>query len=609
MSNSSSLLKPELLAPARNYDTAVAAVDHGADAVYMGAEKFGAREAAGNSLRDVAKAVAYAHRFGVKLYLTLNTILYEHEVSEARRLAVAGCDTGCDALIVQDMAFLTMDLPPVALHASTQVHAATPEKVKFLQDVGFSRVVLARELSLSQIADIRAAAPTVELEAFVHGALCVSYSGQCYLSRRLTGRSANRGACAQPCRSAYSLIDGCGKTLVKNKHLLSLRDLNLTGYLRNLAQAGVCAFKIEGRLKDTCYVKNVVAHYRKTIDEVFAGQKKPSSGQVYFDFDPQPCKTFSRGFTTYFIDGKPQSMASISTQKSLGEEVGVIRQVGNRHVDLELKAKVSAGDGICFLNGSGVLHGANVNRAEGSRLFLQDMAGVTVGATVFRNFDIAFRRQLAGRSARRLVNAEIALTATPTSVSLTATDEDGISATLLIDKKNIAAANEDKSLNTIKEQLKKSGSFMFSITCVSVNTDKPYFYAVSELNGWRRAVLEQLEQQRQLLYAVERKCITKNSTPYPDARLSFKGNVLNSYARKFYEQHGVADVSPAFEQEQPQGAAPLMTTRYCLLRELGCCKKSGAGKKLQEPLFLENNGCRLRLKFCCRECEMTVEKA
>lgn len=607
--NSSSLLKPELLAPAKNYDTAVAAVDHGADAVYMGAERFGAREAAGNSLRDVAKAVAYAHRFGVKLYLTLNTILYEHEVGDARQLAIAACDAGCDALIVQDMAFLTMDLPPIALHASTQVHNATPEKVKFLQDAGFSRVVLARELSLLQVAGIRAAAPKVELEAFVHGALCVSYSGQCYLSQHLTGRSANRGACAQPCRSAYSLIDGCGRTVVKDRHLLSLRDLNLTAYLRSLSQAGVCAFKIEGRLKDICYVKNVVAHYRKAIDEVFAGQKKPSSGQVHFDFDPQPCKTFSRGFTTYFIDGNPQSMASVSTQKSLGEEVGVIRQVGSKYVDIKPKVKVSDGDGVCFFDSRGVLHGAHVNRAEGSRLFLQNMVGATVGATVFRSFDIAFRRQLAGRSARRLVDAEISLTATPASVRLTATDEDGISATLLIDKKNIAAANGDKSLSIIKEQLRKSGNFIFNITSVSVDTYEPYFYAISELNGWRRAILEQLEQQRLRQYAAKRKDTTKSPTPYPDSTLSFKGNVLNAYARKFYEQHGVADVSPAFEQEQPKGAAPLMTTRYCLLRELGCCKQSGSGKKLQEPLFLENNGCRLRLRFSCKVCEMTVEKA
>lgn len=608
MMNTCSLLKPELLAPARSYDVAVAAVDHGADAVYMAAEKFGAREAAGNPLRDVERAAAYAHRFGAKLYLTLNTILHEHELDEARRTAVAACNAGCDALIVQDMAFLAMDLPPVALHASTQVHNASPEKVKFLQDVGFSRVVLARELSLAQIADIRAAAPDVELEAFVHGALCVSYSGQCYLSSYLTGRSANRGVCAQPCRSAYSLVDGHGRTVVKDKCLLSLRDLNLTQHLRGLAEAGVCSFKVEGRLKDAAYVKNVVAHYRKAIDEVFFGQKKPSSGRVYFGFDPQPDKTFSRGFTTGFAVGEPLRMASFDTPKSLGEEVGVIRRVGSRYVEVEATAEIRSGDGICFFGKDGALYGAGVNRAEGSRLFLQSMAGAVVGASVFRSFDAAFRRQLAGRSARRLVDVEIRLAATPATVTITATDEDGVSVSLLVEKENVAATAGEKSLDAIKVQLKKSGNFMFNVTDVVVNTDKPYFYTISEVNGWRRAVLEQLEQKRLSVYVVKQKSRVENAVSYPDSALSYKGNVLNSCAKKFYERHGVADVSPAFELERPSGAA-LMTTRYCLLRELGCCKKSGADKKLHEPLFLENNGRRLRLKFCCSSCEMTVEEA
>ncbi|MDR3366485.1 MAG: U32 family peptidase [Prevotellaceae bacterium] len=601
-------MKPELLAPAKNLDVAIAAVNHGADAVYMGAVKFGAREAAGNSLRDVAKALAYAHRFGVKLYLTLNTILYERELNEAHRIAVEAYEMGCDALIVQDMAFLEMDLPPIALHASTQAHSASPEKVKFLQDVGFSRVVLARELSLSQIADVRAFVQHVELEAFVHGALCVSYSGQCYLSQYLTGRSANRGVCAQPCRSAYSLIDGSGKTLVKDKHLLSLRDLNLTERLHSLAQAGVCSFKIEGRLKDIGYVKNVVAHYRKAIDKIFFGQKKPSSGQIYFGFDPQPDKTFSRGFTTYFADGTPQSMASLSTPKSLGEKIGVIQQIGNSCISIKQKIEVRAGDGICFFDKSGTLHGANVNRVEGCRLFLQNLSGATAGAAVFRSFDIAFQRQLAGSSAQRLVEVKMRLEATPTSVCITATDEDGVMVALHADKKNVVAENEAKALAAVKEQLKKSGSFMFRTTCVDVKTEKPYFYAISELNGWRRTVLEQLEQKRQSLYVVKHKAIEQNSVPYPYFKLSFKGNVLNSYAKKFYERHGVTDVSPAFEQEQPQGAATLMTTRYCLLRELGFCKQRKQGKLLQEPLFLENNGYKLRLKFDCKACEMAVEK-
>ena len=598
--------KPELLAPAKNLDVAIAAVDHGADAVYMGADRFGAREAAGNSLRDVGKALAYAHRFGVKLYLTLNTILYEHELAEARRLAVDACEMGCDALIVQDMAFLEMDLPPIALHASTQANNLTPQKVKFLQDVGFSRVVLARELSLAEVAEMRAAAPEVELEAFVHGALCVSYSGQCYLSSYLTGRSANRGACAQPCRSAYNLIDGSGKTLVKGKRLLSLRDLNLTGHLLGLAQAGVCSFKVEGRLKDVGYVKNVVAHYRKAIDSAFAGQKKPSSGQTYLRFDPQPDKTFSRGFTAFFAAGAPERMASINTPKSLGEQVGVIRSVGSGSIDVALSATVSAGDGVCFFGKSGALHGANVNRVEGSRLFLQDLSGAAPGAPVFRSFDIAFQRQLAGRSAQRLVEVRMLLEATPESARLTATDEDGISASLCLSRSNAAADSEANALSTVKEQLKKSGGSMFRVVRVDVVADKPYFYPISEINRWRRTALEQLEQKRLALYAAKRRWIEKNDAPYPDLKLGFNGNVLNSYAKKFYERHGVADVSPAFEQKQPPGAAALMATRYCILRELGFCKQKKLVNALHEPLFLENNGYKLRLQFNCSTCEMTL---
>jgi putative protease len=600
-------LKPELLAPARNLDVAIAAVDHGADAVYMGAGKFGAREAAGNSLRDVAKALAYAHRFGVKLYLTLNTILYEHELDEARRLAVDAYEMGCDALIVQDMAFLEMGLPPIALHASTQANNASPEKVKFLQDVGFSRVVLARELSLLQVAAIRAAAPDVELEAFVHGALCVSYSGQCYLSCYLTGRSANRGVCAQPCRSAYNLIDGSGRTLVKGKHLLSLRDLNLTEHLQGLAQAGVCSFKVEGRLKDVGYVKNTVAHYRKAIDSVFLGQKKPSSGQICLNFDPQPGKTFSRGFTACFVGETSGSMTTINTPKSVGEQVGLIQRVGGGSIDVALSAEVSAGDGVCFFDKRGALHGANVNRVEGSRLFLQDVSGAAAGAAVFRSFDIAFQRQLAGGSARRLVDVKMLLEATSTGVCVTATDEDGISVSLCVDKDNVAADSEAKALAAVRAQLAKSGGSMFRVVRVDVAADRPYFYPISELNRWRRTVLEQLEQKRQSLYAVEHRHIEKNTVPYPDLALSFKGNVLNSYAVKFYKRHGVTDISPAFEQKQPSGTVALMTTRYCLLQELGFCKQKKLGKVLQEPLFLENNGYKLRLKFCCERCEMTVE--
>ncbi len=601
---------PELLAPAKNLEVALAAINHGADALYMGAAKFGAREAAGNSLQDIEKAVRYAHKFRAKVFLTLNTILHEHELEEARKLAVAAYEMGCDALIVQDMAFLEMDLPPIALHASTQTHNTTPEKVKFLQDVGFQRVVLARELSLRQIAEIRTAT-TVELESFIHGALCVSYSGQCYLSHMLTGRSANRGACAQPCRSAYNLVDEQGKIIVRNKHLLSLRDLNLTDQLQQLAQAGVCSFKIEGRLKDADYVKNVVGHYRKTLDEVFAGQKRPSSGHVDLNFEPNPAKTFSRGFSTYFAaKDKPANLASLNTPKSVGEKLGRIKSLDKQSITIEFESealRLNPGDGICFFDKTGNLHGTNVNRAEGNRLWLNNMSDINAGAPLFRNFDLNFQKQLDNsNSAKRLINVEIAFESNENSVQLTAKDEDGIINTQIFEKEYIKSNNSAKTLATIQEQLSKAGSSIFNITNVKANSNETGFYAISELNSWRRTILEKLEEKRDLYYQNEGQSNTKNNTPYPNLNLSFKGNVLNSLSKQFYMRHGVKEIAPAYEAEKPIGEVELMVTRYCLLRELGSCKKDKSGKRLQEPLFLENNGRRLKLNFDCRNCQMKV---
>jgi len=597
---------PELLAPAKNLEVALAAVNHGADAVYMGAAKFGAREAASNSLHDVEKAVKYAHKFRAKVFLTLNTILHEHELDEARKIAVAAYNMGCDALIVQDMALLEMDLPPIALHASTQAHNATPEKVKFLQDVGFKRVVLARELSLAQIAEIRAAT-TVELECFIHGALCVSYSGQCYLSQMLVGRSANRGACAQPCRSAYNLIDGKNNTLLKNAHLLSLKDLNLTQHVQSLAQAGVCSFKIEGRLKDVDYVKNVAAYYRKTLDEVFAGQKKPSSGKIYFNFEPNPEKTFSRGFTGYFVENGKAVLCTLNTAKSVGEPMGKIKSFDSRSITVDTKSKFAAGDGICFFDKSNILHGTNINRVEGNRLWLQSMEGVSEGCSLYRNFDIAFQKQLSNpHSAKRLIDVKIKLEVSETSVRISATDEDGVCVSQLFEKQMVAANNEAKTLATIHEQLSKSGSSMFNIIDVEIKYSKPPFYTIAELNSWRRDILTKLEEKREQNYVVKNVRFTKNSIPNPTLSLNFKGNVLSSLARRFYERHGVQKIAPAYEAEKPAGEAELMLTRYCILRELNCCKKDKKANHLHEPLYLENNGRMLKLRFDCVRCEMAV---
>jgi putative protease len=603
---------PELLAPAKDYAVAVAAINHGADAVYMAADRFGARAAAGNSLADLERAAVYAHRYRAKLYLTLNTILHEHELEAAQQLATAAYHAGCDALIVQDMALLEMALPPIALHASTQCHIATPSKAMLLHSAGFRRAVLARELSPMQIAHIAQAAPALELEAFVHGALCVSYSGQCYLSCHLTGRSANRGECAQPCRSAYNLVDGSGSLLARNKHLLSLRDLNLTNHLQALAQCSVRSFKIEGRLKDIGYVKNLVAHYRRAMDATFAGQKKPSSGSVVLRFEPNPDKTFSRGYTTYFCAAPQPSMASLDTPKSLGENMGNITHVEGRCLTLASPdgATFRTGDGVCFLGKNGELHGANIVRVEGNRIWLGNADGANVGAALHRNLDVAFQRQLAAdNSAERRITVRLQFVATPSGITLTATDEDGVSATFSAAQSGAEAENADLAMATIKVQLGKSGSSIFSIAELNASCDKPRFYRAAALNEWRRTALQMLEAERlkQQRSPTPTPPTADISTPptSDSPSLDYRANVLNSLAKQHYARQGASRIAPAYELHPPR-VAELMRSRYCILRELGCCKKT-CSHPLREPLFLENNGRKLRLKFDCARCEMVVE--
>jgi putative protease len=511
------------------------------------------------------------------------------------------------------MALLEMDLPPIPLHASTQAHNATPKKVKFLQDVGFKRVVLARELSLTDIAAIRAAA-TVELESFIHGALCVCYSGQCYLSQMLVGRSANRGACAQPCRSIYDLVDGNNNIVLKNKHLLSLKDLNLTRHLQQLAEAGICSFKIEGRLKDIDYVKNTVAHYRKTIDNhpYFKEQKTPSLGKVELNFEPQPEKTFSRGFTSYFVEDNLHKVASHDTAKATDEEIGVVQSLDKNSISVKFKGdkfvELHSGDGVCFVSPQSKLFGGGVNKAEGNRLWLQNMEGVQKGCAVFRNHDHLFQKLLASpHSARRLIGVEISFEATEKFVHLTATDESGLSTSLTVEKQAVEAKDKNKALAAIVEQLSKQSNLTFKVLNVNVKSYSTNFYTISELNGWRRTLLDDLEQKRdeQPTYKDTQKII-KNQIPYPELNLNFKGNVLNSLSKQFYERHGVQKIAPAYEAEGLKNEAELMTTRYCLLRELGRCKQDKSAEKLQEPLYLENNGKRLRLQFDCKNCKMNV---
>lgn len=597
----------ELLSPAKNLEQGIAAIGYGADAVYVGAPRFGAREAASNSFEDVEQLIRYAHRYQTKVFVVVNTIVYEHELEVAERVARWAYNAGADALIVQDMAFLEMGLPPIALHASTQTHNITPDKAKFLQDVGFERVILARELSLQQIADIRRQT-SVELEAFVHGALCVSYSGQCYMSEAITGRSANRGACAQPCRSAYDLVDGTGSIILKNKHLLSLKDFNLSRSLRQLADAGICSFKIEGRLKNIDYVKNITALYRKELDAILEERSeycRASSGKVYFGFTPDAQKSFNRGFTTYFTQKREENLTGFDTAKATGAFVGKVVAVGKASFEVDGKVTLANGDGICFVSKSGALVGTNVNRVEGRTIFPFKMDGLAAGIKIYRNYDHQFARLLENNSTERLIDVAIRFEYANGALSIGATDEDGFTSSIEVNERFDVAQKAERALQNIEQQLGKSGGGIFRVADVVVSCDEAPFIAISALNGYRRTLLEALEAKRVASLPEAASSIIPNSIPYPEQVLDYLGNVVNSFSRKFYERHGVLQMDEGYEISHVDGAH-LMTTKYCLRYELGACLKTAGAAKLKEPLFLENNGQRFRLQFDCARCQMIV---
>ncbi|WP_298063324.1 U32 family peptidase [uncultured Rikenella sp.] len=593
----------ELLAPAGTAAIGKAAIDAGADAVYIGAERFGARTAAGNSMDDIAALVKYAHGFGARVYLTMNTLLLDDELPDAQRTAWAAYEAGVDALIVQDMAFTQFDLPPIALHASTQTFNLTPQRALFLASAGFSRIVLERGASLAQIRKIRSALPDhIELEAFVHGAICVSYSGQCYLGHALCGRGGNRGACAQPCRSQYNLVNDRGETLIQNKCLLSLRDLNLSGRLEELIGAGVCSLKIEGRLKEEDYVVNNTAYYHRLLHS--SGVPRLSAGKVACGFEPNPSKSFSRGFTTYYWDGKRAGVLAPEA-KSLGEAIGRVLQSDGRTLVLRLMPDrvVHNGDGLCFPTGSGRLEGASVNRAEGNRLLLNKTVDVPPGTEVYRNFD---------RSFRPAATRSIPTTVVFTGSAVTATDETGISATVPLPEDYDPALNRELAERNIRNAFSKSGGTIFDITEVSV-PEVPAgplpFIPAAELNGLRRRLLEELLSARLAAY--------RRPEPYrrPDAVLSlppgirrdFRANVANALAEKFYRDAGFEIVERALEaQDDPDLIGrEVMRTPYCIRRETGRCLKEYPECR-SEKLFLENNGVRLELSFHCAECEMGI---
>ncbi len=604
----------ELLSPAKDAECGIEAIRHGADAVYIGAAHFGARAAAGNSVEDIARLCEFAHLFGAKVYVTINTILYDNELSDVEKLVWQLYEAGVDALIVQDAALLRLALPPIALHASTQMNNCTAEQVRFLEHAGFSQIVLARELSLQEISQIHSAT-SLPLEVFVHGALCVSYSGRCYASQHCFARSANRGRCAQFCRLAFDLVDADGEVLIGNKHLLSLRDMNRSGSVEEMLDAGVASFKIEGRLKSTAYVKNVTAYYRRQIDAVIARRPeefcRSSYGTATLTFTPSLEKSFNRGFTDYFLHGKRGMWHNFDTPKAMGEYIGTVSRTDNRRTVFNLNLKegvrLEAGDGLCFIDCEGKLRGFYVNHVEGNCVTPSSDTPLYKGVEVYRNADHNFEKILAKPSAERRLAATLKLEETPEGYRLEISDEMG-------EKADFSVVTEHEDARTpqadnVRKQLSKLGNTPFRADEVQVLLNGNRFIPSSALADWRREVVARLAQAHKDNYVREERSAEKplaGGAEIPK-KLDFTANIANNVARSFYEEMGVGEMEPAYElQEVPRAA--LMTCKYCLRYALGHCPKVRPDvRPLNEPLSLRTaDGKCFPLTFDCKNCRMSV---
>lgn len=594
----------ELLSPAKDLACGIEAIRCGADAVYIGAPHFGARAAAGNSVDDIAQLVAYAHQYGVHVYATMNTIIFDDELEEARMLALKLHEVGVDALITQDMALQQMNLP-IPLNASTQMDNRTPEHVNALAALGFKRVILARELSLDEIKKIRHATD-IELEVFVHGALCVSYSGRCYASQHCFGRSANRGTCAQVCRLAYDLVDVDGNVLVRQKHLLSLKDLNRSRSLEALMDAGVASFKIEGRLKDVAYVKNVTAFYRQKIDEILSRRpeyRRASYGHEHIDFQPCLEKSFNRGFTDYFLRGRTEDVSAPDTPKSVGEPVGHVKAVRGREIKVGGLTTFHNGDGLCYFDSKGRLQGFRVNRVEGNVLHLSEaMPEVPLHAPLYRNYDAQFVNLVSKKSDERTIMLDIVLTESDIGFLLSGTDETGRHVQLAFPDEKQTARTPQR--DRVAKELSKLGGTCYEAGSVNVEWEMDYFLPAARVAGWRRALVEKL-------LSLSQPPLVLPECPSADISVLDPVNVANRLARQFYEKTGDKPVPPAYELQEPKQGALLMTCKHCVRYSLGACNRHLHNRRyLPEPLYLQmGDGRRFRLSFDCQQCEMHVYDA
>jgi putative protease len=621
----------ELLSPARDADIGMAAINHGADAVYIGGPAFGARATAGNDIRDLERLIAHAHRFNSRIFITLNTILRDDELEDARRMAWQVYEAGADALIIQDMGLLELDLPPIQLHASTQTDIRTPEKARFLQDAGLSQIVLARELDLAQIAAIRAATDPARttIEFFVHGALCVAYSGQCFISHAHTGRSANRGDCNQACRLPYEVLDGAGRIIAHEKHVLSMKDNNQSDNLRALIDAGVRSFKIEGRYKDLGYVKNITAHYRKLLDEIIEEGEfaRASSGRTTFSFTPDPDQNFNREFTDYFVNGRKDDIGAFDTPKTPGRAIGWVTQLGDKWFELEVSDKATMlhnGDGLCYYDLQKELVGVHINRAECMnakkgiwRVFpkneIAEFKDLRKGLEINRNRDMDWVRTLEKKSSDRRIGLWAALTETADGFALTLTDEDGFVGSASLAQAHQAATDAAKAEATLREQLGRFGTTIFEINDISLRMNQPWFVPASSLNQLRRDAVAQLEAARAKGFIrLPRALPVEPPTPFPEDTLSYLANVYNQKAHDFYMKHGVKVIDAAYESKEEEGEVSLMITKHCVRYSMSLCPKQAKGvigvkgTIKAEPLLLINGKEKLKLVFDCKPCEMHV---
>ncbi len=605
--------KIEILAPAKNLVQGIAAINAGADAVYIGAPMFGARTNATNSVEDIAEMVKYAHLYKAQVFVVINTILYDNELEPCKKLIYELYYIGVDALIVQDMAIMEMDLPPIVIHASTQANNRDPKHVKFLKDAGMKRVVLARELNLDQIREIREATD-VELEFFVSGALCVSFSGNCYMSIAGGERSANRGSCAQNCRLPYLLTDGNGKVLIENSHLLSIKDLDLSDQLPNLIEAGVTSFKIEGRLKDIVYVKNNTSYLRKKLDAFLEANsdnyQKASSGKTIYNFEPEMDRSFNRGYTDYFVNKRKEKIGSWDTPKSQGQFIGKVLDTKANGYVIENYEKLNNGDGLYFINANGEADGAQINIIVNDVVVPNTFKPIAIGTMVYRNSDAEFNKIVEKEnSAVRKIDVTLHFKETNDGFELTAIDEDGHKSIVSIVAEKELANSQESVLSNIKKNLVKSGNTPFAVMDIEVDFSSNWFFPISKVNEIRREVLEQLIDIRIANYHREEFQITKTEHAYPVQKLDFMYNVSNKLARAFYKRHGVTEIEKAFELQWDPGKARVMTTKYCVKYELGKCarfQRETMGEKLIEPLTLTHGDNAYKLKFNCKPCEMEI---